>query len=176
MKKTMIMMAAVLGIAFSGCTPDETTLVGGAQTAGSIAMLTWFSIDDPTPEVKTVLKEVVAYVEGATVSIADGNTYLDSVLPYVQEFVTKQDKLNDYQKTLVNAGSVVALNALDTFLASNPKVKDNAELASKVVASFCKGCQTVLGLPEDSRECVNAKAVYAKRSMKCRGGKFVTEK
>ena len=69
--------------------------------------------------------------------------------------------------------SVVILNGIDTYLAANEKVKANAELVSKVVAAFGKGCLTVLNMPEDCPECRRAKAVYATRSMKFRGGKFV---
>lgn len=176
MKKLIITMLAAIGLAFSGCTPNEAMLVSTANTAGTIGMLTWFSIDNPDPEVKAVLKEVITYVDGATVKVGEGETYLDSILPYVQEFVAKNEKLTDYQKTLINAGSVVVLNGIDTFMASNPKVKEDGELVGKVVSSFCKGCLTVLNMPEDCAECKRAKAVYEKRSMKCRGGKFVMEK
>lgn len=176
MKKLIITMLAAIGIMFSGCTPSESTLIAAANTAGSIGLLTWFSIDDPDPEVKVVLKEVIAYVDGATVKVGEGNTYLDSILPYVQKFVAKNEKLTDYQKTLINAGSVVVLNGIDTFMAANPKVKEDGELVGKVVNSFCKGCLTVLNMPEDSKECKRAKEVYQKRSMKCRGGKFVMDK
>ena len=110
MKKLIITMLAAIGLAFSGCTPSESTLIAAANTAGSIGLLTWFSIDDPDPEVKAVLKEVITYVDGATVKVGEGDTYLDAILPYVQEFVAKQEKLTDYQKTLINAGSVVVLN------------------------------------------------------------------
>ena len=71
---------------------------------------------------------------------------------------------------------MVVLNGIDTFMDANPKVKEDGELVSKVVSSFCKGCLTVLNMPEDCPECKRAKAVYEKRSMKCRGGKFVLEK
>ena len=173
MKKIIITMVAAFAMLFTGCDPDETTVVGAANTAGSIAMLTWFSIDNPDPQVKAVLKDVVGKVTSATVAVGEGKTYLDSVLPEIQDFVLKQEKLNDYQKTLINAGSVVILNGIDTYLATNEKVKKNAELVSKVVAAFGKGCLSVLNLPEDCPECQRAKAVYATRSLKCRGGKFI---
>ena len=176
MKKLIITMLAAIGLAFSGCTPSESTLIAAANTAGSIGLLTWFSIDDPDPEVKAVLKEVINYVDAATVKVGEGDTYLDAILPYVQVFVAKNEKLTDYQKTLINAGSVVVLNGIDTFMAANPKVKEDGELVGKVVSSFCKGCLTVLNMPEDCAECKRAKEVYQKRSMKCRGGKFVMEK
>lgn len=176
MKKLIITMLAAVGLVFSGCTPNETVLVGAANSAGTIGMLTWFSIDDPDPQVKAVLKDVITYVNGATVKVGEGATYLDSILPYVQEMVLKQDKLNDYQKTLINAGSVVVLNGIDTFMAANPKVKENADLVNKVVGSFCTGCLAVLNMPEDCPECRRAKEVYEKRNLKCRGGKFVSEK
>ena len=176
MKKLLITMLAAIGLAFSGCTPDENTLIAAASSAGTIGMLTWFSIDDPDPEVKATLKEVITYVDNASVKVAEGDTYLNSLLPYIQKFVSEQEKLTDYQKQLINAGSVVVLNGIDTFMAANPKVKEDGELVSKVVGAFCKGCLTVLNMPEDCAECKRAKEVYQMRSMKCRGGKFVIEK
>ena len=174
MKKIIITLVAAVSMLFTGCDPDkEATITSAANTAGSIAMLTWFSIDNPDPQVKAVLKEVVSNVTTASVDVASGKTYLDSVLPVVQEIALKQEKLNDYQKTLINAGAVVILNGIDTYLATNSKVKDNAELVSKVVGAFGKGCLQVLNMPEDCPECQRAKAVYATRSLKCRGGKFV---
>ena len=65
------------------------------------------------------------------------------------------------------------LNGIDTYLATNEKVKTNAGLVSKVVGAFGKGCLSVLNLPEDCPECQRAKTVYATRSLKCRGGKFI---
>jgi hypothetical protein len=176
MKKLFITLCAAIGLAFSGCTPDENTLVAAANSAGTIGMLTWFSIDSPDPQVKATLKEVITYVDGASVKVSEGETYLNSLLPYIQKFVLEQKTLNDYQKQLINAGSVVVLNGIDTFMAANPKVKANAELVNKVVGAFCKGCLAVLNMPEDCPECQKAREVYQMRNMKCRGGKFVIEK
>ena len=55
MKKLIITMLTAVGIMLGGCTPDENTLVSAAQTAGTIGMLTWFSIDNPDPQVKATL-------------------------------------------------------------------------------------------------------------------------
>ena len=173
MKKLIVTLMAAVTLMFTGCEPNETTLIAAANTAGSIGMLTWFSIDNPDPQVKAVLKDIVGYVTDATVAVGEGQTYLDSILPAVQEIVAKQEKLNDYQKTLIHAGSVVILNGIDTYLAANEKVKANAELVGKVVGAFGKGCLTVLNMPEDCPECRRAKAVYATRNLKFRGGKFV---
>ena len=175
MKKIIMTVLAAATLLFTGCDKDEAVLVNGATTAGSLAMLTWFSIDNPDQEVKTVLKEVINLVTESTVAVGEGKTYFDSVLPVVQEFVLKQEKLTDYQKQLINAGSVVILNGIDTYLATNKKVKENVELVNKIVGAFGKGCQSVLGLPEDCPECVAAKKVYATRALKCRGGKFVAD-
>lgn len=174
MKKLIITLVAAVTMLFSGCDPNETTMISAANTAGSIAMLTWFSIDNPDPEVKAVLKDVVGYITTATVAVGEGKTYLDSVLPAVQEIALKQDKLNDYQKTLINAGAVVILNGIDTYIGTNEKVKANAELVGKVVGAFGKGCLSVLNLGEDCQECKRARDVYATRNLKCRGGKFIT--
>lgn len=176
MKKIIMGMiaAAAIAIGICGCDWNETTMVATASTAGNITMLTWFSVDSPDADVKAVLKEVVNKVTAATVKVGDGATYLESVLPEVQDIALKQEKLNDYQKTLINAGAVVLLNGIDTFLATNEKVKSDAALVSKVVAAFGKGCQQVLGMSEDAPEIQRARGVYATRSMKCRSGKFVS--
>ena len=174
MKKLIMTLAAAL-LFVAGCDWDETAITGAANSAGSIAMLTWFSIDNPDPEVKTILKDVVNTITSASVDVAAGKTYVDSLLPQVQEIALKQEKLTDYQKQLILAGSVVILNGVDTFLATNAKAKENAETISKVVAAFGKGCQTVLALGDDCPECQAAKKVYATRALKCRNGKFVTE-
>lgn len=169
----MALAASLLFVA--GCDWDETAITGAAQSAGSLAMLTWFSIDNPDPEVKAVLKDVVNTVTTASVDVAGGKTYLDSVLPQVQELAEKQEKLNDYQKQLILAGSVVILNGVDTFFATNAKAKENAETISKVVAAFGKGCQSVLALSNDCPECQYVEKALKARSLKCRGGKFVLD-
>lgn len=173
MKKFIIAMLASVTMFMSGCNWNEGAIAATAKSAGSIAMLTWFSIDNPDPQVKAVLKDVVGKITTTSVDVAAGKTYLETVLPIVQEIAVKQEKLNDYQKTLINAGAVVILNGIDTFIASNQKVKDNVELLNKVVGAFAEGCMSVLSMPEDCPECRNAKKVYATRSLKCRGGKFV---
>ena len=173
MKKFIIAMLASVTMFMSGCNWNETAVTTTATTAGQIAMLTWFSIDNPDPQVKAVLKDVVGKITTTSVDVAAGKTYLDSVSPAVYEIIAKQEKLNDYQKALINAGSVVILNGIDTFLATNEKVKANAELVSKIVAAFGKGCLSVLNMPENCPECKKAKAVYATRHVLLRGGKFV---
>lgn len=175
MKKIIMSIMAAVTLLFTGCEWDETAITGAANSAGSIAMLTWFSIDNPDPEVKTVLKDVVNTITKASVDVAGGNTYLDSVLPQVQEIALKQEKLNDYQKQLILAGSVVVLNGIDTFLATNAKAKENAETISKVVAAFGKGCQSVLALGGDCPECQYVEKARAARNLKVRGGKFVAD-
>ena len=175
MKKIIMAVMAAATLLFTGCEKDETVLVNGATTAGSLAMLTWFSIDNPDQEVKVVLKDIVDTITKSTVAVGEGKTYLDSVLPNVQEIVLKQEKLTDYQKQLINAGAVVILNGIDTYLATNEKVKANVELVNKVVGAFGKGCQSVLILPDDCPECQVAKKAYATRNVKVRGGKFVVD-
>lgn len=174
LKNIIVSAIAACVVVLSGCDLNESALVSTANTAGNISMLTWFSIDNPDPEVKVVLKEVVTKVTASIVKVAEGETYLEAVLPEVQAIALKQEKLNDYQKTLINAGAVIILNGVDTFIASNEKVKNNTELVSKVVASYGKGCLMVLNMPETAPEIQRARTVYASRSMACREGKFIT--
>ena len=173
MKKLITIALAAIALVFSGCDLNESNLVATANISGNITLLTWFSIDNPPPEVKAVLKEVISNVTTASVQVAEGKTYLDSLLPQVQEIALKQNKLNDYQKTLINAGTVAILNGIDTFIASNEKLKTNAQLLSKVVGAFGKGCLTVLDMKDGDVEIKRARGVYELRNMKCRGGKYI---
>ena len=159
-----------------GCDWNETTMTTTATTFGQIACLSWFSADKPDAQVKEVLKEVVSKVTSATVKVGEGATYMEAVLPEVQAIALKQEKLNDYQKTLINAGAVVILNGIDTFLAANEKIKSDSALVNKVVGAFGNGCLAVLNMGEDAPEIKRARGVYESRSLKCRGGKFITTK
>ena len=98
MKKVIMGMIAACAMLFGicGCDWNETTMTTTATTAGQIACLTWFSIDNPDKidsQVKAVLKEVVAKVTSATVKVGEGATYLEAVLPEVQAIALKQEKL-----------------------------------------------------------------------------------
>ena len=178
MKKVIMGMIAACAMlcGICGCDWNETTMTTTASTAGNLTMLTWFSIDNPDAQVKAVLKEVVSKVTSATVKVGDGATYMEAVLPEVQEIALKQEKLNDYQKTLINAGAVAILNGIDTFLAANEKVKSDSALVNKVVGAFGNGCLAVLNMGENAPEIKRARGVYESRSLKCRGGKFITVK
>ena len=181
MKKVIMGMIAACAMlcGICGCDWNETTMTTTATTFGQIACLTWFSIENPDnidAQVKAVLKEVVSKVTSATVKVGEGATYMEAVLPEVQAIALKQEKLNDYQKTLINAGAVVILNGIDTFLATNEKVKTDASLVNKVVGAFGNGCLAVLNMGENAPEIKRARGVYESRSLKCRGGKFITIK
>lgn len=176
MKKMIMGMIASVAMlcGICGCDWNETAMTTTATTAGNLTMLTWFSIDNPDAQVKEVLKGVVHAITSTTVKVGEGATYMEAVLPEVQAIALKQEKLNDYQKTLINAGAVVILNGIDTFLATNEKVKSDATLVNKVVGAFGSGCLTILNMSEDAPEIQRARGVYATRSLKCRGGKFIT--
>ena len=59
MKKFIIAMLASVTMFMSGCNWNETAVATTATTAGQIAMLTWFSIDNPDQAVKGVLKDFI---------------------------------------------------------------------------------------------------------------------
>lgn len=175
LKKLLVAILAIGTIGITGCDVTEEQLVIGAETAGELTMLTWFSIDNPDAEVKAVLKEVIGKITSASVKVGEGETYLEAVLPEIQDFVLKRTDLNEYQKALINSGSVIVLNGIDMYLDKNEKVKENVVLVNKVVGAFGKGCLKVLAMEENSLELRKARSVYRMRSMKCRGGRFVSE-
>lgn len=160
MKKAITTAVAACALAltalFTGCEPDESTLVVAANTAGNLGLSAWFAVDDPDVEVKESLKDVVTLVRDGASSVGEGGTYIDALTPAIQRFVAENDKLNPAQKNLINTGASVILSALDTFIDSKPELKGNAALVSKVVASFCKGCLTAI---ERSEDCCSAKSL-----------------
>ena len=155
MAATIAAMCA-MGAMFTGCTPNEGMIIAAANTAGNLGLSAWFAIDDPDPQVKANLKEVVSLVESGASGIGEGASYVEALAPAVQEFVSRLDGITSAQKNLINVGSMVMLGALDTFVEANPDIKGNAALASKVVAAFCRGCKTAIDRSDD---CCTAKAL-----------------
>lgn len=133
----------------TGCEPSDSILVAAANTAGNLALSAWFAIDAPDCDVKHTLKEVVSMVEKGAGTIGEGGSYVDALAPAVQGFIASRDDLTPAQKNLINTGSMVLLGALDSFIASKPELKGNAERASKVVAAFCSGCLTAIARTND---------------------------
>jgi hypothetical protein len=135
---------ATAAVLVTGCEPNETVLLTAANTAGNLGLSAWFAIDDPDCEVKEALKYVVTAVQEGASRVGEGGTYVDALTPAIQDIVAQNAKLTGAQKNLINTGAAVILGTLDTFMYSNAAVKSNAELASKVVASFCRGCLTAI--------------------------------
>jgi hypothetical protein len=160
MKKLITVAAAACALAltalFTGCEPNESTLIAAANTAGNLGLSAWFAIDDPDATVKESLRDVVTLVSNGASSVGGGGTYIDALTPAIQKFVAENDKLNPAQKNLINTGASVILSALDTFIDSKPELKGDAALVSKVVAAFCKGCLTAI---ERSEDCCSARSL-----------------
>lgn len=173
MKKLIFTLVASATMLFTGCDMSEEQLIVAANTTGRIALLTWFAVDNPDTAVKSGLKVVIGSIEKASVDVGSGKTYLESVLPEVQAMIVQMHDINEYQKELINIGSVIVLSGIDTYLDNNPDIKTNVELVNKVVAAFCGGCLDVLKKEENDPEVMRARGVYQLRSMKCRNGKFV---
>lgn len=163
---TALVASAVALTTFTGCEPNETVLLAAANTAGNLGLSAWFAIDDPDDQVKTVLKDVVTLVNEGASQVGEGGSYVDALTPVIQDVVAKHDKLTPAQKNLINAGAAVILGTLDTFIDSNPKVKDNVELASKVVASFCRGCLTAIERSADASAAKSLKKAHQLMQMR----------
>ena len=164
--KKLIIVATALFMGFAGCTPNETVLLAGANTAGNLGLSAWFAIDDPDANVKTVLKDVVTLVGDSAGTVADGGSYVEALTPAVQKFVAERDGLTNAQKNLINVGASVILGTLDTFVSSNEELKGNATLVSKVVSAFCTGCLTAIDRSEDCCSDKALKKAHANMQMK----------
>lgn len=158
-KLTYAIIAAAVAVAVAiplatttGCTPNESTILAAANTAGNLGLSAWFVIDEPDAKVKAVLKDVVTMVGDSTSKVGAGESYVDALTKPIQDFVAGRDGLTPAQKNLINAGAAVILGTLDTFIGSNPDIQGNVKLVSNVVAAFCKGCLTAIERSEDSAE------------------------
>ena len=152
MKSKTVIAAAALAVAatLAGCDKSETTLLAAANTAGNLALSTWFAIEEPDGQVKTALKEIVAVTVDASAKIGGGESYVNALTPVVQEIASSYTGITPAQRNLVNVGASVILSGIDTYIDSNERLRTNAELASKVVAEFGKGCLTALERSENS--------------------------
>ena len=169
MSKARTITAAVVSatiMLLAGCDTSETTLTMAANTAGNLGISAWFAIDDPDDTVKETLKTVVDTVTQASVKVGDGESYVSALTPLIQADVAKNEKLTNAQKNLINTGASVVLSGLDTFIDSNEKVKTNAELLSKVVAAFGKGCLTAIERSESSVAAQSIKKAHEAIGMK----------
>jgi len=168
-KCTLIAAATAVAsaVAFvAGCTPDDDALIAAASTAGNLGLSAWFAIDDPDPKVKATLKDVVTMIGDSASTVGAGASYVDALTPAIQEFVARREGLTAAQKNLINVGSLVALGALDTFMASHKDIQDNAEKVSKVVAAFCSGCRTAIARSEDAAAAKALKKAHEAIGMK----------
>lgn len=173
MNRIMKAMAATVSAAvvlLSGCDTSEATLTMAANTAGNLGISAWFAIDDPDATVKDTLKTVVGTVAQASVKVGEGESYVSALTPLIQADVAKNDRLTNAQKNLINTGASVVLSGLDTFIASNEKVKTNAELLSKVVAAFGRGCLTAIERSETTVAAQAIRKAHAAIRMKYRSG------
>lgn len=153
MNKFTALLAAALVAAttvITGCEKDETALLAAANTAGNIAVSAWFAIQEPDGQVKTVLKDVVTLTVSASGKIGEGESYVNALTPVVQEVIAKHDELTPAQKNLINLGSSVILSNIDVFIDSKPELKGNAELVSRCVAEFGKGCLIAIERSENT--------------------------
>ena len=100
-------------------------------------------------------------VEQGAGKIGEGGSYIDALTPAIQGFIASRDNLTPAQKNLINTGSMILLGALDTFIASKPELKGNAERVSKVVAAFCSGCLTAIERSADCDDCSPQKKAHA---------------
>jgi hypothetical protein len=169
MNKARTITAAVVSatiMLLAGCDTSETTLTMAANTAGNLGISAWFAIDDPDDTVKETLKTIVDTVTQASVKVGDGESYVSVLTPLIQADVAKSEKLTNAQKNLINTGASVVLSGLDTFIDSNEKVKTNAELLSKVVAAFGKGCLTAIERSESSVAAQSIKKAHEAIGMK----------
>lgn len=163
-REMLALLAGASVVAAAGCDPDESAIVAGANTAGNLALSTWFAIDVPDTSVINALDEIVGIVSDATVNLGAGESFVDAVLPQLQKAITAHSKLTAAQRNLVNTGAVVVLNGLDAYIATNERVRGNVALASKVVAAFVSGCRTALRVvyPAQSARIMKAHSLIAR--------------
>lgn len=160
MKKLMCVIATMCGMMFSGCDFNEQATLNATTVAGTLAVTTWFAIDDPGDIVKAKMQEVIVIIKDMS---KEGVSNLDAIYPVIEQKVVSDVKLTDIQKQLILSGSTIILGALDEVFIQKPEIAQNSENVKKYIYAFCNGCDIALKLDGNSTTIKNSKKIFNMR-------------
>jgi len=142
-------LVGILGFLFVGCDKptDQQCLVISKQ-AGTVAVVTWFGIDNPDKEIKDCVKEVVTLIQSKAKDVTAGQSFSVTLTPVVDEYI--KSKVADQYKPLTTVGSSMILSGLDLLFAMHPEYSQNQTFALQLVSEFCGGA--ILGLSLDEAD------------------------
>jgi hypothetical protein len=128
----------------TGCSPSESQMKVIAQQAGLFAAASWIAVDNPDPETKEAVKQVVTLIAENAGSVEEGKTYSEVLYPVVDVYITKNIAAN--KQPLARAGAVAILGSIDMLFAANPEWAQNQSTAVAIVQAFCTGAKSGLAM------------------------------
>lgn len=156
-------MMMIMGVVLSGCNLTEAQIKVISQNAGLGAAVTWIAYDNPTPEVKAVVKTTLDIIATKAGEVQLGKTYTEIIYPEI-ETVVQSGIIDDQYKPIVLAGSLAMLNGIDMLFALHPEWKIQQEKAVAIVNSFILGAKQGLSLSDRDPVIVQAKAMNERRA------------
>jgi len=159
-----ILSTIAIGMILAGCqiTSEQAKVI--AQNAGLGSAVTWIAYDNPTPEVKTMVKFTLDFVVEKSVDVQAGKTYMEVIYPELEKFVQSGGLIEAQYKPIVLAGSLAALSGIDMLFAMHPEWKEQQSQAIDIVNSFVFGAKQGLSLSDKDPVIVQAQAASARRA------------
>ena len=159
---SMIGAGLLSGLLFSGCniTPEQGKVI--AQQAGLYSAVIWVSIDNPTTNQLSEVKNILSAINSNASKIVIGKTYMEVVYPEVAKVIDTKVNVND--RPLCKAAAMTLLNGLDTLFALHSEWKADSTLAIQIVNAYVGGAQAGLGMDEKSEIMKQARATASTRT------------
>lgn len=162
-RNTILGCLLASALLFTGCnlTVEQSKVI--ALNAGLGAAVTWIAYDNPDQAAKTAVVSTLDVIQTNAVNVKSGMTYTSSIYPEVQRFVSGGSVQQNYIP-LALAGSLSLLNGIDLLMITNPKWKENQDLALDIVDSFITGARTGLALSSKDARVIQAQEFNSKRA------------
>ena len=171
MKKLMtgMMTAIIMGIMVfnTGCTTTGGGTVSSsdllkAQEVGTVAGIAWIASSNPTANQKQEVVNTMLYINSIAsgVTTTNGTNFTAIVYPLVAQYIDKSN-MPVQDKPLAKVGTLMALQAFDVYVGTNPKVFSSASADSQLLVAFDNGAINALSLAETDPKIVEARKNYA---------------
>ena len=153
MKSKALLVASMLicGALLTGCDNSDLTeaqIKTIANQAGLFGGVGWIAIDNPDTEVKALVIKACSIIREKSSDIEAGKTYTEVMYGPIVDFANNEAP--EQYRPLTKAGALAILGALDVLFASNPEWRENQDLATGIINSFCTGAVAGLSMAADN--------------------------
>ncbi len=167
MKKVYLFVStcaiAISTLFLSGCTATEEQIKVIAQNSGLGATVAWIAYDNPSPEVKMVVKSILEIISEKAHYVEIGKTYMEVIYPEI-ETIIDSGIIQPQYKPIILAGSLSVLNGIDILFVMYPEWKMKQNKSIEIVKRFIAGANQGLSLAEDDPIIEQTKEMNARRA------------